>query len=263
MDSFFLPRLNMRPSIGVAATFRDEANALPGFLESASHFFDEIFLADCSPDLSPSTDGSLDIIRKWGLPDAPLWNLSAGFGAIRSQLIHTSKTDWTVVLDIDERMQVAMPILHCEGTDRYPAQPIPNLKVTAFKETYNHFDVLVDKIMEAERRKLKCVRFSRRHWFNAKYTAPCENWMIVRDFQLRCMKSRAGVGFTTEPKMHEKAYDFDLNCDPDYVADDPKLGPFIEHLHCHFKPMEPEQRKQDIAAYDALHHSDTHTPIPA
>ncbi len=251
-----------RPSIGVAATFRDEVNALPGFLEMASRFFDSIFLADCSPNMTPSTDGSLDIIRKWGLPDPPMWNLSDGFGAVRSQLVHSSPSDWTVVLDIDERMHVAMPLMTCDGTDRYPAVARPNLKVLS-EGSFNHKDHLIDCILRAEKSGLKTVRFSRRHWFEASYTRPCENWMIVRDFQLRCMKSRAGVGFTTEPKMHERAHDFDLNRDPQYIEDDPMKGPFIDHLHCHFKPMEPDQRRADIAAYDALHHSDTHTPIPA
>lgn len=253
----------MTPSIGVAATFRDERNALPGFLEMASHFFDAIFLADCSMDMSPSTDGSLDIIRAWGLPDPPLWNLSDGFGAVRSQLIHSSKTDWTVVLDIDERMHVTLPMLRCDGTDRYPAVLNPSLVVSESGPVFHHREFLLEKIREADRRGVKTVRFSRRHWFDATYTRPCENWMLIRDFQLRCVKSRAGIGYTREPKMHERAWDFGLNRAPDYIEDDPMRGPWIDHLHCHFKPMEAAQRADDIAAYDQLDKSDTHTPIPA
>lgn len=251
-----------RPSIGVAATFRDECNALPGFLESASHFFDEIFLADCSMDMTHSTDGSLEILEKWGIKDVPLWNLSAGFGAIRSQLIHTSKTDYTVILDCDERMNVAMPVYRCEGTDRYPAQEKPNLKVSIIQSCYNHKELLVQKIQEAERRGIRAVRFQRRHFFDFSYTRPCENWCTIKDYQLRCLKGRADVGYKTLPKMHESAVDARTGKSPEYVEDDPLFGPFIDHFHCHFKPMEPEQRKADIAAYDALHHSDTHTPIP-
>jgi hypothetical protein len=76
------------------------------------------------------------------------------------------------------------------------------------------------------------------------------------------MKSRAGVGFQSATRMHERAGDFDKLRDPEYVADDNDLGPFLDHFHCHFKPMEPEQRAADIATYDALHYSDVHTPIP-
>lgn len=251
-----------RPSIGCAATFREEHNALPGFLESASHFFDNVFLADCSMDMTPSADGSLDIIRKWGLPDPPLWSLADGFGAVRSQLVHSSPTDWTVVMDIDERMSVAMPEMWCEGNDRYPAVEHPKLNVVR-KGVFDHFSFLVSKIMEAESKGVKTVRFSRRHWFEPNFKKPCENWTIIRDFQLRCIKGRSGVGFTTIPRMHERLYDFSLKKEPTYIEDDPRFGPFLDHYHCWYKPMEPEQRKADIAAYDALHKSDTHTPIPA
>ncbi len=252
-----------RPSIGVASTFRDEVNALPGFLESASQFFSHIFLADCSMDMSPSTDGSLDIIRKWGLPDPPLWNLSNGFGAVRSQLVESSPTDWTVVLDIDERMSVTLPHLVCVGTDRYPAQANPSLQVTETAELpYNHRDLLYKKIEEAEAKGIRCIRFQRRHWFDFTMRRPCENWTIIKDYQLRCMKSRAGVGYTVEPKMHERATDYRTGRDPDYIPDDDQRGPYLDHFHCFIKAMEPEQRQADIAAYDALHKSDMHTPIP-
>lgn len=248
-------------SIGCAATFRDEVNALPGFLESASQFFDFIYLADCSMDMTPSTDGSLDIIRKWGLPDPPLWSLANGFGAVRSQLVHSCPTDWVVVMDCDERMGVTARVMWCQGEDRYPAVQKPNLRVMS-GEPYDHKKVLMDKISEADSKGVKCVRFSRRHWFDFSMTRPCENWNMIRDFQMRCMKARAGVGFTVEPKMHERAHDFDLNRDPSYIEDHPKYGPFLDHFHCHYKPMEKDQRQADIAAYDALHKSDQYTPIP-
>lgn len=250
------------PSIGVAASFRDECNALPGFLEMATRFFDEVLLVDCSMDMSPSTDGSLDIIRKWGLPDPPRWDMSNGFGAVRSQLLNTSKTDWTVILDIDERMYATLPELRCEGTDRYPAQERPNLKVRETGAVYNHREFLLRKIVRAEQEGVRAVRFSRRHWFDMSLTRPCENWESIRDFQMRCMKSRAGMGFTTVPRMHERAWDTNTGKDPDYIEDEPLRGPFIDHFHCHFKSMEPEQRKADIASYDALDKSDKHTPIP-
>lgn len=251
-----------RPTIGVASTFRDEHNALPGFLEMATSFFDAVFLADCSSDMSPSSDGSLDIIRQWGLPDPPLWDLSKGFGSVRSQLVHNSPTDWTVVMDIDERMFVTLPELTCLGAESYPDVAHPDLQVKAIG-TFNHFERLVGAILEAERAGKKAVRFCRRHWFSPGFKEPTQNWTINRDYQLRCMKSRSGIGFTEIPRMHEHAWDFALNRDPEYVLDDALHGPFVEHYHCHFKKMEPDQRRADIATYDALHHSDTHTPIPA
>lgn len=250
------------PSIGVAASFRDEHNALPGFLEMAMQCFDSIFLADASVDMTPSTDGSREIIKKFGLPEPPIWDLSAGFGAIRSQLVHSVNTDWVIVMDLDERFYVTAPVLKCEGTDRYPAVANPDLKVTQIQSCYNQKEFLMQRIVEAERRGIKFVRFSRRHWFRPGFTQPCENWNTIRDFQMRCMKARSGVGFKSETRMHEKSWDFNKNQAPEYVEDDPNFGPFLDHYHCFFKPMEPEQRAADIRAYDALHHSDTHTPIP-
>lgn len=252
-----------RPSIGVAATFRDEVNALPGFIESAAKFFDHIFLVDCSMDMTPSTDGSLDIVRKWGLSDPPLWNLSAGFGAIRSQLIHSSPTDWTVVMDIDERMYVLVEEVRCHGDERFPSNPNPQLRVERTGGIYNQFHLLTKKIMEAEAYGRKAVRFQRRHWMDMSGNRPCENWNVHHDYQLRCMKSRAGVGFNPETKMHEHALDRTTGRNPEYIEDDPMLGPFLDHYHCFFKPMEKEQREADIRVYDALHFSEKHTPIPA
>lgn len=251
-------------SIGVAASFRDEVNALPGFLESASQFFDEILLVDCSMNMTPSTDGSLDIIRKWGLPDPPLWDLSNGFGAVRNQLMQTSKTDWTVILDIDERMNVALPSLTCTGAESYPTVEHPKLSTeNTGGYYYNHRALLLDKIRQAEAQGIKTVRFRRRHWFEFGFTKPTQNWQTIPDWQLRCMKSRAGVGYTVMPRMHEAAYDYVEGRDPRYIEEDAQLGPFIDHYHLHYKKMEPEQRAADIAAYDALHFSEKHTPIPA
>lgn len=252
-----------RPSIGCAISFRDEVNALPGFLESATQFFDFVFLADCSMDMTQSTDGSLDIIRKWGLPDPPLWSLANGFGAVRSQLVHSCPTDWTVIMDADERLSVSMPLLKCEGTDRYPAVQNPKLEVKVIGGVYNQREMLMEKIMAAESKGIKTVRFQRRHWFDFSQNRPCENWSIIKDYQLRCIKSRAGVGYTEKPRMHERAFDFSLNKEPEYVPDDDVRGPYFDHYHCFFKPMEKEQRAADIAAYDQLDKSDHHTPVPA
>lgn len=251
-----------RPSIGIAATFRDEVNAMPGFLEMATAFADHVFLADCSYDMSPSRDGSLDIIRKWGFPDPPLWDLSDGFGAVRSQLVHSCPTDWTIIMDIDERLGITLPDITCVGTEAYPEYPHPNLFTHPVGDPYNHRDVVIAKIIEAERKGLKAVRFARRHWFTPGHLKPTQNFTIIRDYQLRCMKSRSGIGFTTKPRMHERAFDFDLNREPDYVPDDPKFGPYMDHYHLWYKGMEKEQRQEDIRVYDLLDKSDKHTPVP-
>lgn len=251
-----------RPSIGVAATFRDEHNALPRFIDKAKEFFDDILLVDCSMDMTHSTDGSLDIIRAAGLPDPVLWSLADGFGAVRSQLIQTSKTDFTVILDIDECMYVELPQIDCAGNEAYPQVQSPDLKTYRSGSTYDHRGLLIAKIQEAAAQGIKAVRFSRRHWFDLSWERPTQNWITIPDWQLRCMKSRDSVGYRSNTKMHEQAWDLAERRDPRYIEETPGMGPYIDHYHCHYKPMEPEQRAEDIRNYDALHRSETHTPIP-
>lgn len=249
------------PSIGVAAIFRDECNAMPGFLESAARFFDDVFLVSASPGATPSTDGTLDIIRKWGLPDPPRWDINEGFGAIRSRLLQEAQCDWTVIMDIDERMHLTLPVLSCEGTDAYPAVEKPNLSVADMGALYNQRELLAGKIKTAENTGIRAVRFRRRHWFDYSFKRPTQNFSAIPDWQMRCMKTRAQIGYTTEPKMHEQAWDSLEKRNPRYIEENERMGPFLDHYHCFTKRMEPEQRAEDIRVYDSLCRSETHTPI--
>lgn len=239
-------------SITIAATFFNEANAMPGFLEMASHFADEILLVDCGPNATPSTDGTLDIARKWGL-DPLRWKIDPGFGVVRTQLLHTCKTPWAILMDIDERLFVTAPVLRCHGSESYPSVPNPQLTVTVQEPSYNHRDFVISKMREADARGYAGVRFSRRHWFSASYKNPTQNWETNRDWQLRCLRTHQHIGFKSETRMHEHCWDWKRNCGPQYIEDDPLKGGFMEHLHCHFKPMEPEQRQHDIQIYNAIH----------
>lgn len=245
-------------SLGVAVNFYNEHVALPGFLEFASGFFDSILMADCGPNGQPSNDGSLDILRAWGIE--PLqWSINEGFGVVRTKLIHASKADWTVIMDCDERMMIGAPVLHCEGTESYPQTSSPNLTVSVTAASYNHRDFLLHKIRDAEEKGATAIRASRRHWFDFSYKRPCQNWLLNRDWQLRIWKTLQHVGYKSEVRMHETAYDFKRNCGPIFIEDDHTLGPFFDHFHLHFKAMEKDQRQHDIAIYDAL---DAGKPIP-
>jgi hypothetical protein len=244
------------PSFTIAATFFNEVNALPGFLEAAAQFADELLLVDCGPNAAPSTDGSLDILRKWSIE--PLrWKIDAGYGSVRTQLLHTCKTPWAIIMDIDERLLVASLVLRCEGAESYPQVPHPNLKVTSDGSCYNHREFLLGKMRDADHQGFTGVRFQRRHWFDATYTKPTQNWELNKDWQLRCLRTHKHIGYKSETRMHEHAWDSRRNDGPRYMQDDPMFGPVFQHLHCHFKPMEPEQRQQDIKIYDALHFGKT------
>lgn len=245
-------------SIGVAVNFYNEHIALPGFLEFATGFFDSILMVDCGPNGKPSDDGSLDILRSWGVP----WqqgSINEGFGVVRTGLIRASKASWVVIMDCDERMLIGAPVLHCEGSEAYPQNPNPDLKVSVAAASYNHRDFLLHRIRDAEERGATAVRAARRHWFDFSYRKPCQNWLHNRDYQLRIWKVSPHVGYRSDVRMHEQAWDFQRNCGPIYVADDHTLGPFFDHFHLHFKAMEKEQRQHDIAIYDALARGETPT----
>lgn len=238
--------------ITIAATFFNEVNALPGFLEMATSFAEEVLLVDCGPNGAPSTDGSLDILRKWGIE--PLrWKIDPGYGAVRTQLLHTCKTPWGILMDIDERLMIAAPVLRCEGAESYPQVPKPNLRVYEDGRVYNHREFVKAKMKEADERGFTGVRFCRRHWFSSDFRHPTQNWELNRDWQLRCLRTHKHIGYKAEVRMHEVAWDWRRQDGPQYIEDTPFFGPNVEHLHCHFKAMEPEQRKEDIAIYDAIH----------
>lgn len=239
-------------SIGVAVNFYNEVKALPGFLEMASAFFDDILIVDCGPDGKPSNDGSLDILRDWGIKPKQ-WSINEGFGVIRTNLIKASKTPWVVIMDCDERMMVSAPVLSCEGSESYPEFANPILKVSVTEASYNHRDFLLHRIRDAEQIGAVAIRACRRHWFDFTYRRPCQNFSVNRDYQLRIVKTGCNVGYRSDVKMHEQIFDFNHNCGPKFVEDDHAKGPFFDHFHCHFKPMEKEQRQHDIAIYNALH----------
>lgn len=240
------------PSVTICCNFFNEANALPGFLEMATGFADEVLMVDCGPGGTRSSDGSLDILRKWRIE--PLsWRIDEGFGKARTQLIHTCETSWCIIMDSDERLQIAAEVISCEGTDRYPAVPNPNLTVIHHKNVYDHREVLLSMMRHADTNGIPSIRAIRRHWFDFTGTRPCENWSTIFDWQLRIWRVSRHVGYRTDTPMHEKAWDWRANAEPRYLAESVEHGPFFDHYHCHFKPMEPEQRQHDIRIYNAIH----------
>lgn len=240
------------PTLTIACNFFNECNSMPGFLEMATGFADEVLMVDCGPGGTRSSDGSLDILRKWGI-DPLAWRIDDGFGKVRTQLIQTCKTDWVIIMDCDERMQIHAEVMTCGGGEKYPEVPNPNLKVIKTGPSYNHREVLLSKMRQADASDIPTVRAMRRHWFDFTYTRPCENWCTRFDWQLRIWKVQPKVGYKSEIPMHEIAFDWRKNESPKYIEESVTHGPFFDHFHCLFKPMEPEQRQHDIRIYDAIH----------
>lgn len=245
----------MNNSIGLAVNFYREPNTLPGLLECASRFFDDLLFVSAPPTGAPPDDESIAIIEKWGARIIHT-NIDAGFGVVRTTCLHQSSTEWVIISDCDERILPCLPLYACHGTGRYPDDPIPNLSVGIAASCFNQGD-RIRHMLEHECREADAIRFCRRHWMNWGMTRPCQDWNVYPDWQLRCLRNRPFIGYESGTRMHERCRDFRTGKDPIYATGDVSRGPFFEHFHVPAKAMEPEQRKEDIAIYDAIHEGNT------
>lgn len=238
----------MALSIGVACNFYNEVHALPGFLESAQAFFDDMTFVDCGPGGKPSSDGSLDILRSWGI--TPIQgNIDEGFGVVRSNLIRQGKGDWLALLDADERFPILRPILSCAGHQKYPDCQSPDLHVTEGLP-FNQ-----GKMLKAMLPTLKedAIVMPRYHWFDFTYQRPCQNFCDIKDHQCRFVRNVPHMAYKPERKMHEHIVDLRTGGEPNMYRQpnhDRELAIF--HYHNVFKPMEGEQNAEDLKTYQAL-----------
>lgn len=237
-------------TISAAFNIYNDALALPGLLENVAGFFDDVFCIHAGPGGKPSTDGTIEILERWGV--RVIWGkIDEGFGAVRTQLIREAKTDWVWIFDTDERFHPLAPVLRCEGDQAYPLTQEPNLRVVRQDGVFDQGSLL-RCLMGHD---VLAIRACRRHWFDYTWKRPCQNWMNTPDWQLRIVKKHGDVSFLTDHRMHEKLRNVHTQEEPRYASEqqgDPR-GLHVDHYHCFWKAQEPEQRKEDIAIYDALH----------
>lgn len=237
-------------TISCCANVYNEVNALPGWLEMATSWFDDVFVVHAGPAGKPSNDGTIEMLERWGIRTI-FSKIDEGFGAVRTQCIRESKTDWVAILDADERFYPLIPILTCSGTEKYPEIKNPNLFVQNHQpEMFNQGSLLRTLITH----DCMAVRATRRHWFDYTWKRPCQNWMDIADWQLRIVKCSPRIYYTPDIRMHEQILDAQTKDTPKFATErqgDPR-GIFIDHFHCFWKAQEPEQRAQDIRIYDAL-----------
>lgn len=238
-------------TISAAFNIYNDALALPGLLENVTPFFDEVFCIHAGPGGRASTDGTMEILERWGIRTV-MGKIDEGFGAVRTQLIREAQTDWVWIFDTDERFYPKAPLLRCEGDERYPWQNEPKLRVT-MEHGVSEQGELLRTLMEYD---VMSIRTSRRHWFDYTWKRPCQNWHLHPDWQLRIVKKSDGITYLTEHKMHEKLRRVSNGEEPSYASQEPTdlRGLHVDHFHCFWKAQEPEQRKEDIAIYDALHY---------
>lgn len=235
-------------SIAACCNVYNEANALPGWLENVSAWADHVTVYHCGPGGERSTDGTIEMCEKWGV-DLRFGSIDEGFGVARTKMVTMCPTDWVAIMDADERIYPFAARLTCSGNDRYPDVAAPNLTVHR-GGVYNQIAAL-QELIDGPHDAIVC---SRRHWFNFHADKPCQNFQQHPDWQARILRCAPYIGYRSEVRMHEQLIDARHGGTPAWfqpTAADCEV--FFDHYHCFFKAMEGEQRRHDVAIYDALH----------
>ncbi len=114
-----------KPTLGVVANIYNESQALPGWLETATAFADDVRVFHAGPGGERSTDGTLEILEKWKIP-VTFGSIDEGFGTVRTKTVRMSPCEWVMLLDADERFYPRLNVLTCEG-ESTPSQTIDDL----------------------------------------------------------------------------------------------------------------------------------------
>ncbi len=236
-------------SIGVVCNIYQEENAIAGFMESAAGFFDDIVFLHAGPGGARSTDGTIETIEKWGARIV-YGSIDDGFGTVRTQAVRLSDCEWAMILDADERFHANAPMLECDDA----------LNVRQAGEPYNQGAWLRSIVSSPESADIDAVCTMRRHWFDFSWKRPTQNFTAIPDLQLRIVRNIPSIIYRAYPRMHEQIIDTRTDSEPRHFRPHPAHGPFHDHYHCWFKAMEVEQRKHDIAIYNALHEE---KPVPS
>lgn len=250
-------------TIGVVANLFQEANALPGWLESATSWADWVGVMHAGPGGEKSGDGTLEILEKWGIP-TQFCAIDDGFGVVRTKTLRMCPCDYTVLLDADERLLSVHRRMTCGGESTPPDRTdsiltaytscSPNwddvsslgdkLSVN-IDDTYNQAELL-RYLLRTENPDAVCT--VRRHWHNFTFRRPTQNWMIEPDWQMRIVRNDPSICFDPSTVMHERLVGAHKIHRGDLYS-----GPFIDHFHLFFKKMEMEQRRHDVEIYNAIH----------
>jgi glycosyltransferase involved in cell wall biosynthesis len=240
------------PSIAIIANVYNEAHALPGMLENAKQFADDIFIYHTGPGGKPSTDGTMEILEQSGVR-WKMGDISKGFGVIRTHLIRHAKADWCLITDADERWWLEEPLLTCHGTEAYPQHKNPAL-TTKIRGAVRPKEMLLRMMQDADKQGIETIRLSRRHWMKepGDWTHPCQNWHTIPDWQLRVLKTSPYLFYDPNERMHEKLLDSRTWSEPRYLTGDQTNGPFHCHHHIWFKAKDGAQNKEDAEIYNQL-----------
>lgn len=258
----------MSVSLGLVANVYNEVNALPGWLETHTSFFDDIRVTHAGPQGKYSSDGTIELLEKWNI-HIDFDSIDDGFGAVRSRTVQRSPCQYVMLLDADERFYPVHRVMVCTGQSTPPSEVDAILQTYDFrdmkammsnwenigrlganlqvdiKETYNQ-GARLREILEGY--QPDAVMSMRRHWHDFSFRRPTQNWHEVPDWQMRIIRNDPSIHWDHAKKMHEQ-----LTGAVNIFRSDITRGPFFDHFHFTFKRMEPYQREHDVRIYNAIH----------
>lgn len=245
----------MNESIAMCCNVYNDVGPLRGLLETSSRYFDNLFVVNSGPGGAKSTDGTIELCEQFGATIV-FDDMNRGFGAIRSRLIHDCGCTFAFILDADERFIPQLPIMHCEGVERYPVNPKPNLSVFHKNEVCNQGQLLRQIIQDST---VMAVKTHRRHWMDFSMKQACENWLLIKDPQLRIVRNHPEIGYETGKVMHERLLDHRTKQDPKHYEPDAYQGPFHDHFHMAFRKAKPGYKEAREREYQKLERGETMT----
>lgn len=245
-----ISKIAMNESIALASNVYNDAAALHGALETAQRFFDNLFFVHAGPNGAYSTDGTIELLEKYGAT-VVFDDINKGFGAIRTRCLHDCGCTFAAILDADERFYPELPVLHPEGQEKWsPGQPRPNLSVHVREGIVKQGELIRNLMTQPN---IMAIRATRRHWFDFSMKHPSQNWIATeRDHQLRIVRNIPEIEYRSNVKMHEKLVDLRTGCDPTRANQDDYFGPFIDHFHPFFREAYPGSKEFGEANYARL-----------
>lgn len=228
----------------------NDAIALRGLLETASQYFDELFVVHSSPSGVYSTDGTIEVCEQFKVK-LVFDDIEKGFGVIRSRLIHEHGCEWAMILDADERFTPIMPHLICEGDATWDlGNPLvrPDLTVKIAPEVSIQGHTLKEIIKNDT---VMAVRTIRRHWMDFTHKNPTQNWSLIQDYQLRTVRNVPEINYVSNIKMHERLLDSRTGQDPLYPISN-ELLIFHDHYHPFFRNNFPGTKQFNEQNYQRL-----------
>lgn len=246
-------------SISASINVYNDVIAMRGLLETASQYFDEIFVVHSGPNGAYSTDGTIELCEQFKVK-LVFDSIDNGFGVIRSRLIHEHGCEWAMILDADERFNPTMPQLICEGDATWDiGNPFvrPDLTVTKTPNINIQGYALKEVIQNND--SLMAVRTIRRHWLDFTHKNPTQNWQLIPDYQLRIVRNVPEINYVSDIKMHERIIDSRTGMEPAHNIGD-ELLVFHDHYHPFFRNNYPGKKQFNEQNYQRLERGEKTIP---